>query len=199
MAQVLWTRYFLEAQGFIVTDNIIYQDNTSTIKLEENGRGSSGKRTRHINIRYFFVTDRVKAEEISVKYCPTEMMLADFYTKPLQGKLFRLFRNLFLNIEDPDMDEYMKKNAVLMKRPINTPQECVVNNAIQNKFLIPKNAEEHTGSTCKTLTQSKGIYRPPLKGMDNDTRSIVNNYQPGIARKLKSLARGYFNRLLTNP
>ena len=74
MAQVLWTRYFLEAQGFAVNDSIIYQDNQSAILMEKNGRASSSKRTRHINIRYFFVTDRVANGEVSIEYCPTEEM-----------------------------------------------------------------------------------------------------------------------------
>ena len=53
MPQVLWTRYFLEAQGYEVSESIVYQDNKSTILLAENGKASSGRRTRHINIRYF--------------------------------------------------------------------------------------------------------------------------------------------------
>ena len=53
MPMILWMRYFLEAQGFVVNDNIVYQDNMSTMKLAENGRKSMGKRSRHINIRYF--------------------------------------------------------------------------------------------------------------------------------------------------
>jgi hypothetical protein len=59
MAQVLWTRYFLAAQGYGIEESIINQDNQSSILLENNGRASSGRRTRHIDIRYFFVTDRV--------------------------------------------------------------------------------------------------------------------------------------------
>ena len=49
MAQVLWTRHFLMSQGYPIDDNVVYQDNQSTILLAKNGRGSSGKRTRHIN------------------------------------------------------------------------------------------------------------------------------------------------------
>jgi hypothetical protein len=45
MALVIWTRYFLQAQGYTVDDNIVYQDNQSAILLEKNGRRSSGKRT----------------------------------------------------------------------------------------------------------------------------------------------------------
>jgi len=36
----------------------IYQDNKSTILLAANGKISSSKRTRHINIWYFFVTNK---------------------------------------------------------------------------------------------------------------------------------------------
>ena len=53
MPPICWTRYFLEAQGYCVEDNILYQDNKSSILLETNGKASSGKRTKHINIRYF--------------------------------------------------------------------------------------------------------------------------------------------------
>jgi hypothetical protein len=92
---VLWTLQFLKAQGFAVTDNVIYQDNQSTILLENNGTKSSGKRAR--DIRYFFITDRVDKKEVRVEYCPTEVMRADPHTKPLQGRLFREHRDWLLN------------------------------------------------------------------------------------------------------
>jgi hypothetical protein len=91
LPQILWTRYFLEAQGYGVEESIIYQDNQSAILLAKNGRGSSSKRTRHINIRYFFVADRIASKEVRVEYCPTGEMIAVFFTKPLQGTLFRKF------------------------------------------------------------------------------------------------------------
>jgi hypothetical protein len=68
--------------------------------LEKNGRGSSSKRTRHVNVRCFFVTDRIKANEMSVEHCPTGDMRGDFFTKPPQGSLFRKFRNLVMNVEE---------------------------------------------------------------------------------------------------
>ena len=63
--------------------------NVPAILLEKNGKSSSGKRTKHINIRYFFVTDRVQKGEVSVVWCPTGDMIGDYATKPLQGTLFR--------------------------------------------------------------------------------------------------------------
>jgi hypothetical protein len=119
MPQVLWTRYFLEAQGFTVDDSIINQDNQSSILLEKNGRGSSSKRTRHINIRYFFVADRVAAGEVKIQYCPTGDMLADFFTKPLQGSIFRKFRDFILNIQgDPDSTTHLDHRSVLRNQSI---------------------------------------------------------------------------------
>jgi hypothetical protein len=50
LPQMLWTLYFLEAQGYKIHDNVLYQDNKSPILLETNGRGSSGKRMRHIAV-----------------------------------------------------------------------------------------------------------------------------------------------------
>jgi hypothetical protein len=64
MPLVIWTRNFMIEQGYNAKDNVAYQDNQSAILLERNGCASSGQRTRHVNIRYFFVTDRVKNGEL---------------------------------------------------------------------------------------------------------------------------------------
>jgi hypothetical protein len=54
---ICWTRYFLKAQGYHVNDNVLFQDNQSVMLLEKNnGKASSTKRTKHINIRYFFTS-----------------------------------------------------------------------------------------------------------------------------------------------
>jgi hypothetical protein len=98
MPAICWTCYFMEAQGYKVTENIVYQDNQSAILLERNGKASSSKRTKHINIRYFFVTDRVKNQELTVEWCPTGDMIADFMTKPTQGALFKKFRDQIMGV-----------------------------------------------------------------------------------------------------
>ena len=90
----------MEGQGYKIKDNIVYQDNQSSMLLERNGQQSSTKRTRHLNIRYFFVTDRIRTNELTVEYCPTGDMWADPFTKPLQGAAFMKFRKLILNLDD---------------------------------------------------------------------------------------------------
>jgi len=104
MPMILWTRQFLEGQGYKIKDNIVYQDNQSAMLLEKNGQRSSSKRTRHLNIRYFFVTDRVQAKELTIEYCPTGDMWADVFTKPLQGAAFVKFRKLILNLDDGGLE-----------------------------------------------------------------------------------------------
>ncbi len=89
---ILWTKSFMEAQGYEVKRNVLYQDNKSAILLEENGKASSSKRTRAINIRYFFLTDQIEKGNLEVSYCPTDEMTADYMTKPLQGQKFRKFK-----------------------------------------------------------------------------------------------------------
>jgi hypothetical protein len=98
MPAICWTRYFMQAQGYEIKDNILYQDNKSAILLQKNGKASSGKRTKHINIRYFFITDRVSQGELSVVWCPTGEMVGDFATKPLQGALFKKFRDIIMGV-----------------------------------------------------------------------------------------------------
>ena len=91
MPQILWTMYFLRCQGYENLSTILFQDNQSAILLEKNGRLSSSRRTRHINIKYFFIQDRINAGDLSVQYCPTDKMIADFHSKPLQGRKFKNF------------------------------------------------------------------------------------------------------------
>ncbi len=98
MPAICWTRYFMEAQGYQVQDNILYQDNKSAILLEKNGKASSSKRTKHINIRYFFIADRVDKGDVSLVWCPTGDMIGDYMTKPVQGALFRKFRDQIMGV-----------------------------------------------------------------------------------------------------
>ena len=95
--------------------SVIHQDNQSAMLLETNGRESSGKRTRHMNIRYFFVADCQHRGHVTVRYCPTDEMIGDFFTKPLGGAKFRRFRNIIMNCDHDEfgavnMDELMAEH-----------------------------------------------------------------------------------------
>ena len=94
----LWASRFLKEQGYALTDNMFYQDNPNAMKLEQNGRLSCGEKSRHIHIRYFFIADVIKRENIKIEHCRTDKMVADYYTKPLQGTLFRKMRDALMGL-----------------------------------------------------------------------------------------------------
>jgi len=89
-------RNFLISQGYAMGEAILFQDNLSTIAMIKNGRPTSD-RSRHVNIRFFYIKDRVDAGELKIVHKRTAEMVADILTKPLQGDLFRKLRAQLLN------------------------------------------------------------------------------------------------------
>ena len=92
----LWTKLFMEAQGYVIRNNILYQDNKSTILLETNGKRILNNRTRAINICYFFLTEQIQKGNLTVEYFPTTKIISNFMSKRLQGNLFQKFRRLII-------------------------------------------------------------------------------------------------------
>ena len=95
-SQVIWTRSFLISQGYDVGPATIMQDNMATISSLTKGSTGSEK-SRHINIRYYWIQDRISSGELDISYVSTNSMVADILTKPLQGDKFEEMRNLLLN------------------------------------------------------------------------------------------------------
>ena len=108
-------KLFLQYQGYHIKNNVLYQDNQSATRMEENGTNSCTGNSRHIDIRYFFSKDRVDKKESSIKYYPTTKMLADFFTKSLQGNLFRFCWDIlmgYVSIEEIIQDDIEMKERV---------------------------------------------------------------------------------------
>jgi len=196
MPQIVWCKYFMEAQGYDLTGNTVLQDNQSAMLLEKNGKLSSSKRTRHINIRYFFVTDRVEKNELNIEYCPTEQMIGDFFTKPLQGWKFKKFRDLIMNCTEEDISKKCNKTKIMVgpktmtyKDALIGPQECVGEKCerTDDKGKVSKKVrfQDHAGSNP--------IGRRPigkiLKGMNHDQRGAKKSkfkcFQPGLVSILR--------------
>ena len=74
----------------------IKQDNQSTMAMISKGK-STAVRSRHVNIRYYWLKDRIDNGEVTITYLPTAEMVADVLTKPIQGEKFVHLRSLLLN------------------------------------------------------------------------------------------------------
>jgi hypothetical protein len=191
MPAICWTRYFMKAQGYGVKYNVLFKDNTSSILLEKNGKASSSKRTKHVNIRYFFITNRVKNEEVSVVWCPTGDMTGDFVTKSLQGALFRKFRDQIMGVT-PARDPGPGKTDSNVGKIKNKPKKGKAKRLVPpGKKVAP---QECVGSRTRERSKVKpGLVRKDIRssGSDNLQQSKEDQFtisdQPRGKTKKSSL------------
>ena len=108
--------------------------------MARNGRTSCTGRSRHIDIKYFWITDRVKQAKLNIKRCPTDPMVADYFTKPLQGKQFPRLRRVIMGYDHmstvtddvptpgiPPVKERVGENVIVNKSdPVNLTDEKTV-------------------------------------------------------------------------
>ena len=95
MTMIMCTQKFLEGQGYGVFEDILYEYNNSAILLGKHGRKSVRKRSRHLNFRYFYVTDIVDRDKLIIPHFPALDMPADYMTKQLQGTKFLQFKKTY--------------------------------------------------------------------------------------------------------
>jgi len=96
----MYLKNFMFEAGMGDAPGTIREDNMSTIKMAKNGRSNSD-RTKHINIRYFFVKQFLDSGEFNIEHCATENQIADILTKPLQGDHFLRLRDILLGYKLP--------------------------------------------------------------------------------------------------
>ena len=160
---IMWGKYFIEAQGYGVTSNVLLQDNKSTILLATNGRMSSSKRTKHIHHRFFLVKDLVDRGEIEVKYAPTDVMWSDVLTKPLSGRKFRELRAQLMNCPvdyDDEAERKLTHPGLLPKEesygPPQGTRDCV------RKAGVDEHRNDPLNGRGKTSLKRKVSWRSPL-------------------------------------
>lgn len=95
--ECVWLRSVLFDLNFTQSQpSVIFEDNQSTISLSKNAKFHA--RTKHIDVKHHFIRDKFENNEIILKYCSSNMMLADILTKPLSKPLFQKFCDL-MNIK----------------------------------------------------------------------------------------------------
>ncbi|GJV12033.1 retrovirus-related pol polyprotein from transposon TNT 1-94 [Tanacetum coccineum] len=85
-AQVLWIKSQLADYDVLYDKVPIFYDNTSAIAISNNPMLHC--RTKHIDIKYHFIRDRILKGDIKLHFVPTDLQLADIFTKPLAEPSF---------------------------------------------------------------------------------------------------------------
>ena len=69
--EVLWLRGLMEELGLHTqTGSTVYGDNQSAIAVSENG--VKGERTKHVDVKYHFVTETVERGDVKLRWVPTD-------------------------------------------------------------------------------------------------------------------------------
>lgn len=92
-----WLLHLLEELGYPTAPAIVYEDNKSTITLAKDGLTSTN-RTKHMNVRYFYIKELIDNGKVKLEYLPTSQQLADLLTKPVLGSQFIELRQKLLNL-----------------------------------------------------------------------------------------------------
>jgi hypothetical protein len=88
--KALWLRKSIsDLFDQIPESTIIYCDNKSCIRLSEHHMFH--ERSKHIEIKYYFIRDKVQEGEVKLEYIPTDEQTADILTKPLSRIKFSYF------------------------------------------------------------------------------------------------------------
>ena len=96
--EVIWIRNLLKELGFDTQTTTVYEDNMGAIAVSKNPEHHG--RTKHIDVRYHFIRERIESSEISVTYCPTQLMTADMLTKGLPSQQLEKLSRL-IGLFDP--------------------------------------------------------------------------------------------------
>lgn len=89
--EVLWLRGLMEELGLHTqTGSTVYGDNQSAIAVSANG--VKGERTKHVDVKYHFVTETVERGDVKLRWVPTTQQQADIFTKALTAPVFLLLR-----------------------------------------------------------------------------------------------------------
>jgi hypothetical protein len=195
LPNTIWVTHFMRAQGYPPSENFLEQDNESAIKLEVNGRTSAGAKSRHLDIRYFWIKENLETMGIRVRHCRTLQMLGDFFTKPQQGTLFRVMRDVLLGKLPIRAIELL-----LDRYPIHSVEERVGDMRQNGQNTDDKeNIRQITQTEQQNIREQQNIKQKDttdvdgftiVKGKAKHTKNNVDGYMsPWSGEKLKKNKR----------
>ena len=97
--ELIWAKGLMEEFGYHQKEMEIGQDNKSTILIANRGPGRGG-RTKHINVRYYFISQFIDSGDIKLVYVPSKELMSDGLTKPIPRQEFLDWRRKLLKVEE---------------------------------------------------------------------------------------------------
>ena len=134
-----------------------------------------------MNIRYFYVTEQVKKKAVHVTHCPTEEMVGDFSTRPLQGSLFIKMRNYIMGSEEPGY-QALPWSVWSNHDMTSIRKQKIIGTRKHNSEGVTKTSHEHVAKDSDGSTNDasiKNIHGTTTHTSGGDEGSIVGD----VARK----------------
>ena len=161
----IWLVNFLQAQGYPIKSNILYQDNESAIRMAKNGRNSCTGNSRHVHIRYFFVKDRVDKGEVSIHYTSTHSMLADYFTKSLQGKSFHQYKEVLMGwkhintLKSSSTSSFKERveNITQNSKKLHSQNPDNISKIVKSEIVRPKSDEYECGTNTTSTPPQRSV------------------------------------------
>ena len=133
------------------------------------------------------MTNGINNKEIRVEYCPTKMMVADFYTKPLQGKIFRLFRNTIMNLDDTETERFQDADKLSVLQNESPPKRTdIKSHGVPSKECVGVNGQ----TKISNRSGATNVRKNPAGDNDVRTRQLVRIKKPMLLHILRALAAG---------
>ncbi|GKB87392.1 retrovirus-related pol polyprotein from transposon TNT 1-94 [Tanacetum coccineum] len=166
-ASIIWLKSQLSDYDIHYKMVTIFCDNTSSIAISNNLVLHS--RTKHIDIRYYFISDHILKGNIKLHFIPTKYQLADIFTKPLDEPTFTRLK-AELGITAVAFDPFPSTDE-LEKRPL---KEFLI------KFLV-SNGQRPLTLDFKTFCSSTGLDYNNGKYVEHSTPKVVKKELGKIA------------------
>ena len=142
--------------------------------VRRKGRSSSMKRTKHMNIQYFYVTKQIRKKAIHVTHCPMEKMVGDSFTMPLQRSLFIKMCNYIMGNEEPGY-QVLPRSVLSNHNMMSIRKQKYVGTWKHNSEAVAKTSHEHMAKDSDGSTKDislKNIQGTTLHTTGGDERSI---------------------------
>ena len=106
--------------------------------------------------------DKVDEQGMEVYYCPTHLMLVDFFTKPLPGSLYESFRKI--------IDVLLQDYSFPIKERVDNHSICQV---VSYNSVKTNGKEKYTGAT-KSQTNRQKTYADVAKSKTNRQKTYAD-------------------------